>query len=63
MPMPSPFLPSDQELWLLWVLSEYVLATRDKAFLEERIPLYPRQEVKDESNHCGTGHAQLPPPG
>jgi hypothetical protein len=46
-PMPSPFLPSDQELWLLWVLSEYVLATRDKAFLEERIPLYPRQEVKD----------------
>ena len=46
-PMPSPFLPSDQELWLLWVVSEYVLATRDKAFLEERIPLYPRQEAKD----------------
>lgn len=46
-PMPSPFLPSDQELWVLWALSEYVLATRDKAFMEERIPLYPRQEVKD----------------
>lgn len=42
-PMPSPFLPSDQEMWLLWAVSEYVLATRDKAFLEERIPLYPRQ--------------------
>jgi hypothetical protein len=46
-PMPSPFLPSDQELWLLWVLAEYVLATRDKAFMEEKIPLYPRQESKE----------------
>jgi cellobiose phosphorylase len=27
-------------------LSEYVLATRDKAFLDERIPLYPRQQVQ-----------------
>src|SRR5579863_3453639 len=44
-PMPSPFLPSDQELWLLWALSEYVLATRDQAFLEEKIPLYPRQNA------------------
>jgi len=46
-PMPSPFLPSDQELWVLWVLAEYVLATRDKAFMDEKIPLYPRQEAKD----------------
>ncbi len=45
-PMPGGFLPSDQEMWLLWLVSEYVLATRDKAFLEERIPLYPRQEAK-----------------
>jgi len=45
-PMPSPFLPSDQEMWLLWAVSEYVLATRDKAFLEERIPLYPRQTAE-----------------
>jgi hypothetical protein len=29
---------SDMPLWLLWAVSEYVLATRDKAFLEERIP-------------------------
>ena len=45
-PMPSEFLPSDQEMWLLWVLSEYVLATRDKAFLDEKIPLYPRHEIQ-----------------
>jgi hypothetical protein len=45
-PMPSEFLPSDQELWLLWVLAEYVLATRDKAFLNERIPMYPRHDLR-----------------
>jgi hypothetical protein len=33
-------------MWVLWVLSEYVLATRDKAFLDEKIPLYPRREVQ-----------------
>jgi len=44
-PMPSIFHPSDLELWLLWVASEYVLATRDTAFLEERIPAYPRHEA------------------
>lgn len=45
-PMPSEFLPSDQEMWLLWALSEYVLATRDRAFLDEKIPLYPHHEVQ-----------------
>jgi hypothetical protein len=44
-PMPSPFLPGDLEMWLLWTASEYVLATRDKKFLEEKIPAYPRREV------------------
>lgn len=29
---------SDLPLWLLWAVSEYVLATRDKAFLHEQIP-------------------------
>jgi len=29
---------SDMPLWLLWAASEYVLATRDKAFLDEKIP-------------------------
>ncbi|MHA1906346.1 MAG: GH36-type glycosyl hydrolase domain-containing protein [Candidatus Thorarchaeota archaeon] len=39
--MPAPFRPSDQEMWLLWLASEYVLATRDLAFLDEEIPTYP----------------------
>jgi hypothetical protein len=39
--MPVIFQPSDLELWLLWLASEYVLATRDTAFLEESIPTYP----------------------
>jgi len=39
--MPSPFRPSDQEMWLLWLASEYVLATRDLEFLDERIATYP----------------------
>jgi len=44
-PMPVIYRPSDQEMWLLWAASEYVLATRDKAFLGEKIPAYPRQEA------------------
>jgi len=35
------FNPSDQQLWLLWLISEYILATRDSSFLEEIIPMYP----------------------
>ena len=30
---------SDLPMWLLWLASEYVLATRDKDFLNEKIPL------------------------
>ena len=45
-PMPSIFHPSDLELWLLWLASEYVLATRDKAFLQEKIPTYPQHQAK-----------------
>jgi hypothetical protein len=40
-PMPCRYRPSDLELWLLWLASEYVLATRDKAFLNETVPAYP----------------------
>lgn len=43
-PMPCVYRPSDLQLWVLWVASEYVLATRDRDFLHERIPLYPRQD-------------------
>lgn len=45
-PMPCVYRPSDLQLWLLWVASEYVLATRDQDFLHERIPLYPRQQTQ-----------------
>jgi len=32
---------SDLPLWLLWTASEYVLATRDTAFLDEELPTWP----------------------
>jgi Glycosyl hydrolase 36 superfamily, catalytic domain/Glycosyltransferase family 36 len=44
-PMPVVYHPSDLEMWLLWLASEYVLATRDKNFLDEKIPGYPRHEA------------------
>jgi len=44
MPMPSAFDPGDQEMWLLWAASEYVLATRDKKFLDERVTPYMHRE-------------------
>lgn len=44
-PMPCIFRPSDLEMWLLWLTSEYVLATRDTHFLDEKIPTYPHQEA------------------
>jgi hypothetical protein len=43
-PMPCVYQPSDLQLWVLWVASEYVLATRDRDFLNERIPLYPHHQ-------------------
>ncbi|NVM36436.1 MAG: hypothetical protein HWN81_12630, partial [Candidatus Lokiarchaeota archaeon] len=39
--IPLPIFPSDLELWVIWVTSEYILATRDKEFLKEVIPTYP----------------------
>jgi cellobiose phosphorylase len=49
-----PYKPSDQNLWLLWLVSEYVLVTRDIHFLDEEVPIYPvygrnivRSSVKD----------------
>jgi hypothetical protein len=39
--LPAQFRPSDQELWLLWLASEYVLANRDTAFLDEQIQTFP----------------------
>jgi hypothetical protein len=39
--LPAPYKPSDQEMWLLWLTSEYILATRDIKFLDEIVPIYP----------------------
>jgi len=39
--LPAPFKPSDQEMWLLWLASEYILGTRDSEFLSEEIRRYP----------------------
>lgn len=57
--MPAPFIPSDQEMWLLWLASEYILGNRDMAFLEEVIPTYPiygpnagKASVKDMLERC-----------
>jgi hypothetical protein len=44
-PMPCSYIPSDLEMWLLWLTSEYVLATRDTDFLNERISPYPARET------------------
>jgi hypothetical protein len=40
-PMSSAPQPSDFDLWLLWLASEYVLGTRDTAFLEEKFAAAP----------------------
>ena len=52
-PMPAVFHPSDQELWLLWLVSEYVLSTRDKGFLDEKIPRYPRLQTAPDDPTVG----------
>ncbi|MGH9763105.1 MAG: GH36-type glycosyl hydrolase domain-containing protein, partial [Blastocatellia bacterium] len=42
MPMPTASdNSSDMPLWLLWAVSEYVLATRDSAFLDEKVTTFP----------------------
>ena len=63
---------SDMPLWLLWAVSEYVLATRDRAFLDERIPALLEAGAGRESvrkllarcyrhaiEHVGTGEHRL----
>jgi len=56
-----PFRPSDQELWLLWITSEYVLATRNLEFLDEQLPTFPlygpkagRASVREILDRCFT---------
>ncbi len=50
-PMPAIFHPSDQEMWLLWAASEYVLATRDKNFLDEKIPTVSARNLQFRRPH------------
>jgi hypothetical protein len=45
-PMPVVYRPSDLEMWVLWLASEYVLATRDRGFLDEKIPSYPGGQLQ-----------------
>ena len=66
MRMAVPFRPSDMELWLLWLASEYVLATRDVAFLDEEIPTFPlygpkagREKVRNLLARCYHHLAQV----
>jgi hypothetical protein len=47
-PMPCIYRPSDLQMWLLWLVSEYVLATRDKSFLDQIIAADPRRKANDE---------------
>ncbi|MCL1847046.1 MAG: hypothetical protein FWF91_03660 [Coriobacteriia bacterium] len=44
--MTSPFLSGDLELWLIWTLCEYILATKDLSLLEERVTPYPYKGIK-----------------
>jgi hypothetical protein len=39
--MPTRALKVGDDLWTLWLASEYVLGTRDTAFLDETLPTYP----------------------
>jgi len=39
--MITPFLSGDLEVWFLWTLSEYILATKDLSVLSEKVVTYP----------------------
>jgi hypothetical protein len=39
--------PSDLTLFFLWAMGEYIGATGDEAFLDERVPFWPKQAEPD----------------
>lgn len=51
---PGHFYPSDNDLWLLWAVSEYVLGTRDRAFLRQSVSYWPAPYTRPEPvwDHC-----------
>ena len=54
---------SDLPLWLLWAASEYVLATRDTAFLDEMTPTWPlRGPAAGREIRAETAGSLLPAP-
>ena len=50
----AEFIPSDNDLWLLWALSDYVLSTRDRQFLTEVCSYWPPPYTRPEPvwDHC-----------
>lgn len=46
--MLSPIRSSDFELWLLWTVSEYILATKDTDILKEIVEPYPYKGVRQQ---------------
>jgi len=48
--MITPFLSGDLEIWFLWTLSEYILATKDLSILNEKVVPYPYKGVKQEED-------------
>lgn len=51
---PVSYCPSDNDLWLLWLVAEYVLATRDRAFLRQSVSYWPAPYTRPEPvwDHC-----------
>lgn len=51
---PWKYLPSDNDLWLLWLVAEYVLATRDRRFLRQSVSYWPAPYSRPEPvwDHC-----------
>ncbi len=48
------WIPSDNDLWLLWAVSDYVLARRDRQFLTDVCSYYPPPYTRAEPvwDHC-----------
>jgi hypothetical protein len=50
----AEFIPSDNDLWLLWAVSDYILSTRDRQFLAEVCSYWPPPYTRPEPvwDHC-----------
>ena len=50
-PMPSPFIPSDQEMWLLWTTSEYVSGHSRQEFPQRESHPLPASRIQPQRPH------------